>query len=498
MEPASRATRPAKFLNTVWTLAIGLACAVALACKAPADWPRAPEAPERPRVAIVGGGIAGLVAAYELEQRGISVQILEMNDRLGGRIATARYGQDLFGEYGMDEIWSKSPLAQLVRDLGLELDGGEGAFSSILRDGKVQAYVQDTGEQYLRSLFTDEEYTALARWMKQAESLHAELSTSGLTPTLAPLNDISFATWLERQALPPRVVAFIRMTLECELGGSAVEFSAISGLSEFRIFLFGGENALHIIGGNVRVVEALADRIRGPKTLGARVTAIERSKDADGRIQATVTYMKNSQVQSLTVERVIVAVPWISLHMIQLDPPLPPPVWESLRTLDRGQFTPVHFVVDKKVHSLWGGVDNMPFPVLTSGPLGVVYGIHPSPPTQPLEVFSLLVHGDAASAYHLMPREVKRQELLRELDAVWPGFSSFVRSTNIYTYHPGAVPLWPPGRSPYDAQGQLLFQAFDGLYLAGDYLVSSHSEGAVIAGRRQAAAIARELAPERP
>jgi monoamine oxidase len=43
----------------------------------------------RPRIAIVGGGLAGLVAAWRIEQRGIGdCLILEAGDRLGGRIET--------------------------------------------------------------------------------------------------------------------------------------------------------------------------------------------------------------------------------------------------------------------------------------------------------------------------------------------------------------------------------------------------------------------------
>ncbi|MPZ18092.1 MAG: protoporphyrinogen oxidase [Luteitalea sp.] len=41
-----------------------------------------------PRVIVVGGGIAGLAAAYELTRRGVDVRLLEAADRLGGLIRT--------------------------------------------------------------------------------------------------------------------------------------------------------------------------------------------------------------------------------------------------------------------------------------------------------------------------------------------------------------------------------------------------------------------------
>ncbi|WAR21970.1 YOBN-like protein [Mya arenaria] len=45
---------------------------------------------EKRKVTIIGGGIAGLVTAFELEQIGHEVQILELQSRVGGRIKTCR------------------------------------------------------------------------------------------------------------------------------------------------------------------------------------------------------------------------------------------------------------------------------------------------------------------------------------------------------------------------------------------------------------------------
>lgn len=41
-------------------------------------------------IAIIGGGLSGLYAAFLLEQRGIDYILLEARDRLGGRIAVAK------------------------------------------------------------------------------------------------------------------------------------------------------------------------------------------------------------------------------------------------------------------------------------------------------------------------------------------------------------------------------------------------------------------------
>jgi oxygen-dependent protoporphyrinogen oxidase len=71
-------------------------------------------------VAIIGGGITGLTAAYTLQQKGAPVILLEASDRLGGVIQSVRRDGYL-AEFGPNSILETSPvIANLVRDLGLE------------------------------------------------------------------------------------------------------------------------------------------------------------------------------------------------------------------------------------------------------------------------------------------------------------------------------------------------------------------------------------------
>ena len=39
---------------------------------------------------VVGAGLSGLTAAYELEKLGFEVQVVEARQRLGGRVFTAK------------------------------------------------------------------------------------------------------------------------------------------------------------------------------------------------------------------------------------------------------------------------------------------------------------------------------------------------------------------------------------------------------------------------
>jgi oxygen-dependent protoporphyrinogen oxidase len=70
-------------------------------------------------VVVIGGGISGLAAAYELQRRGASVRVLEASERAGGVIDTERRdGWVIDG--GPDSILVQKPAAvALCRELGI-------------------------------------------------------------------------------------------------------------------------------------------------------------------------------------------------------------------------------------------------------------------------------------------------------------------------------------------------------------------------------------------
>src|SRR5437899_234687 len=72
------------------------------------------------RVVIVGGGISGLSAAYDLARAGADCTILERQPRLGGVIQTRRW-ENCLVDCGPDSFISQKPEAlALIKELGLE------------------------------------------------------------------------------------------------------------------------------------------------------------------------------------------------------------------------------------------------------------------------------------------------------------------------------------------------------------------------------------------
>jgi monoamine oxidase len=60
---------------------------------------------DRKRVVVIGAGMAGLVAAYELKRQGHDVVVLEAQNRVGGRVFTCRdFAPGLWAEFGAMRI----------------------------------------------------------------------------------------------------------------------------------------------------------------------------------------------------------------------------------------------------------------------------------------------------------------------------------------------------------------------------------------------------------
>ena len=74
-------------------------------------------------IVVIGGGITGLSAAWELQQRGISYSLLEATDRWGGKIISSILEKDnskFLVEGGSDTLVTRKPEAwDLANELGM-------------------------------------------------------------------------------------------------------------------------------------------------------------------------------------------------------------------------------------------------------------------------------------------------------------------------------------------------------------------------------------------
>src|ERR1700758_928840 len=74
------------------------------------------------RIAVIGAGIAGMSAAFRLQQAGLEPTVFERNDRVGGRIWTVQQGGYLMDLGAAVYLGTYREAIETIKDVGL---GGE-------------------------------------------------------------------------------------------------------------------------------------------------------------------------------------------------------------------------------------------------------------------------------------------------------------------------------------------------------------------------------------
>ena len=152
------------------------------------------------KVAVIGAGLSGLVAATEIQAAGHEVTVLEARDRVGGRVWTLREGfaEGQFADIGAEIIYhGQNNIADLCAKHGVELSeefslgtevpdlifGGERLDRAAAAEiaGELRAAIKRTRPMH---------YESVAQWLRRARvSGQAELLLTGIaqsTPA-APL-----------------------------------------------------------------------------------------------------------------------------------------------------------------------------------------------------------------------------------------------------------------------------------------------------------------------
>ena len=194
----------------------------------------------RRRIAIIGGGVAGLTAAYELsklsgEDNSIHVSLYESSPRLGGIIETIREGGFVI-EGGPDGWVSEKPWArELAIELGLEEEliysNDDERRTYVLIDGILKAMPSgmrmmvpvDLAALDDSSLFSDE--------AKQA--FHREIRRGGELKNSVPPHDESVADFVRRHFGDEVLVKIGAPLLSGVFGGDVTQLSVRAVMAPF-------------------------------------------------------------------------------------------------------------------------------------------------------------------------------------------------------------------------------------------------------------------------
>jgi monoamine oxidase len=278
-----------------------------------------PRAASPARVVVVGAGMAGLVAASELRRAGHDPQLLEGQQRVGGRILTLRepWADGLWAEAGAMRIPSSHRLThELIDRFGL-------ATRPFTMDNP-QAYCCFCGRTVRRSELPADP-TVLGFEVSEHE-LHqpiADLWAAALEPFATRVQHEGERAWegiaVENDHLSVREFLEARSWSEgaIELFGLLFNQEALMNSSFLELLReeLGGfySDLVYIDGGTDLLPRAflpeLSDRIR----FGARMTAIEQSDD-----DVTVHYRTGAGRFSIRGDYAIVAVPFPVLRHVEV------------------------------------------------------------------------------------------------------------------------------------------------------------------------------------
>src|SRR3954452_19212607 len=296
----------------------GAVTGAALAASA-TRWAPLANAATAPRIAVVGGGLAGLTATYRLKQAGYVAQLYEVrSDRVGGRCWSDTFpGSNLVYEHGGELIdQGHTDIRQLAQELGLNLvnllaaeANGTDAFH--LFDGTFYSEADATND--LKGIW---------------QQIHSDVSAASY-PTLwdsstqrgRELDAMSIIDWINAYVpggMASKLGQLLDVAYNIEYGGESSMQSSLnmlyllgySGQGQLRIFGPSNEK-YHTVGGNGQIPQRLAEKVSGQIKMGYELTAVARNSDGTW----TLSFANGRTVKA---DRVVIAIPFSILREVNL------------------------------------------------------------------------------------------------------------------------------------------------------------------------------------
>lgn len=368
---------------------------------------------ERPRVVVVGAGLAGLTAADELTARGATVTVLEARDRVGGRTLRVPMTNGAFADGGAAYLGDRhSQLLRLVKDHDLAL-----ATTEMIGDS---TFLLSGGHLTTARRVPPLDPIALGGLFDSLEAIAARVDADAPWETLDAerLDRLTAAEWLVDENLHPDAQAFFPLFLGEMMATDPESISALhmafylrsgGGLRYLNAFR-GGAQEWRIAGGSQQVCEALAQKLGDAVLLSHTVTAVHQDR---GEVVVQCVSDADGTASRFRADRVVVAVPPQLAQRIDFEPELPCP--RATPATGRGCAVKVQFGFTSP---LWRTHGVSGWSVSSEPPL--LLTVDDSPPDESAGVLTGFVVGQAAHEFSAMTDSAQRQSALTHLRRLFP------------------------------------------------------------------------------
>lgn len=289
-------------------------------------------------VAIVGAGLAGLVAARQLAAAGVRPLVVEARDRVGGRVLNEEIGDGKVVEVGGQWIGpTQDRLAALAAELGVgtfptydegrhlvEMNGKRASFAGSFTDASLDLVRNLSAAISPLALIDFEQARVRLDLMAKRVPLEAPWEAA----KARRWDGQTFASWVRRNTRTAAARSLFELATEAVWAAEPSDVSLLHIL--FYTHSGGGFNSLvgtgdgaqqaRFHGGSQRLAQLLADGLGGDAVrLGSPVRRIEHGSGG------VVVHAAGGPGGSASVRarRAIVAIPPTLAGRIDYDPPLP-------------------------------------------------------------------------------------------------------------------------------------------------------------------------------
>lgn len=264
------------------------------------------------RIAIIGGGIAGLHCAYLLKKEGISSTIYEADKQVGGRIKSRLniFADNMSTEFGGEFIdTNHTDMHNLVREFDLEL-------LDTLQDPLLRDTFYFNGTKWNEEQIVEEFKKAIPTILRDRESCGENFDTEDAVRLDQMQLEEYFRTlgcgaWFI-EVLDRAYMA--EFGLECREQSSLNFISMISLETDDGFDIFGeSDERFKVIGGNQRIVDELAKNLENQIEYNHYLGSVRHDNDT-----YSLTFKNN---QTIEADIVVMAIPFTILRTIEMEIP---------------------------------------------------------------------------------------------------------------------------------------------------------------------------------